>query len=260
MTTTTAPQCDILLFFATSSEHDGLFRAASELNLDYPKKTLKVGGYADLGYVGTDHVVAVRTEMGPFAFGGSASRSLFYLAKTQATAVIGIGTAFGVDERKQKPLDILVSTGVLPYDDKRVTDRWYAFSRAHYDKIKRAPAKPSLVDLFKQARAGWDGGGEVHIGLFLSGGARIHSRSYRNELVSGCRNGHEDRIVGGDMEGVGFLAGCERGAPNWILVKAISDFADRNRDEIIEQTREPAAHRSAKFVLKALKDRGAKYA
>lgn len=91
-------------------------------------------------------------------------------------------------------------------------------------------------------------------GLLLSGGARIHCAAFRDELARECGRGKgPDLVVGGDMEGVGLLAASDRERPNWIVVKAISDWADRDRDDVIERTRPIACYHSARFVLAALK-------
>jgi adenosylhomocysteine nucleosidase len=61
-----------------------------------------------------------------------------------------------------------------------------------------------------------------------------------------------DPIVGGEMEGIGLLSISPPEKPSWIVVKAISDFADEDRDAIIKETRPIACRRAAVFVLSAL--------
>jgi nucleoside phosphorylase len=70
---------------------------------------------------------------------------------------------------------------------------------------------------------------QVHIGAFLSGGARIHSGLFRDELVTSVPAA-DDVIVGGEMEGVGLLSISPANDPVWIVVKGISDFADEDTD------------------------------
>jgi adenosylhomocysteine nucleosidase len=92
----------------------------------------------------------------------------------------------------------------------------------------------------------------VHLGAMLSGAARIHSRVYRNELVFGVPAG-QDPIVGGEMEGVGLLASSTAADdPVWCVVKGISDFADEDRDSVIQVNRPIACRNAASFVLSAL--------
>jgi adenosylhomocysteine nucleosidase len=62
----------------------------------------------------------------------------------------------------------------------------------------------------------------------------------------------DDEIVGGEMEGVGLIAISPDRDPAWIVVNGISDFADEDRDQVIEQNRPLACRNSADFVLRAL--------
>jgi len=61
-------------------------------------------------------------------------------------------------------------------------------------------------------------------------------------------------IVGGEMEGVGFLSVSDPENPSWIVAKGICDFADEERVHIIKDTRSEACRNSAEFVLNALKN------
>ncbi|HSW46739.1 MAG TPA: hypothetical protein VLM89_14345 [Phycisphaerae bacterium] len=94
----------------------------------------------------------------------------------------------------------------------------------------------------------------------LSGGARIFSRRFLVELVKGVPWA-EDGIIGGDMEAVGLLSAAPADEPVWIVVKAISDFADEQRGGVhqneakkqqYQADRSNACLDSARFVLRAL--------
>jgi adenosylhomocysteine nucleosidase len=54
------------------------------------------------------------------------------------------------------------------------------------------------------------------------------------------------------MEGVGLLSLSPANDPAWIVVKGISDFADEDRDAVIEGNRPLACGNAADFVLDAL--------
>jgi adenosylhomocysteine nucleosidase len=55
------------------------------------------------------------------------------------------------------------------------------------------------------------------------------------------------------MEGVGLLAASlTADDPIWCVVKGISDFADENRDAVIDEFRPIACRNAAEFVLAAL--------
>jgi adenosylhomocysteine nucleosidase len=71
---------------------------------------------------------------------------------------------------------------------------------------------------------------------------RVHREFQRKTIPPG-----RDRIIGGDMEGLGLLSVSPADKPLWAVVKGISDFADEDRDGIKEATRplacENAVHR-----------------
>jgi len=55
------------------------------------------------------------------------------------------------------------------------------------------------------------------------------------------------------MEGVGLLAASTSEAdPVWCIVKGISDFADEDRDKVIQQYRSIACENAAGFLISAL--------
>jgi adenosylhomocysteine nucleosidase len=247
------PPCDLLIFVATQTEFEQLQRVATEMGLPWKEGESPLGTFYNLGAVGTNRVLVVRTAMGPLTYKGSASHAIYYLNATEASGVIGLGMAFGVDRTTQSVGDVLVATGIVPYDNnRRVFVETNGQTAVDYSRIKKFPSKPSLLELF-QRKAKLPDGVDLHPGLLLSGGARIHSAAYRDELVRmGMAKGGP--VVGGDMEGVGFLSTSDRANPRWIVVKAICDFADERRDEEIEATRLTACYNAAKFVLATLRE------
>jgi adenosylhomocysteine nucleosidase len=200
--------------------------------------------------IGDNRVNAVRTEMGPLSYGGSASQGIFFKSATGATGIIQLGMAFGIRPERQRPGDVLVSSSLIPYDrrDIRTVGEGYTVD---YAPARRHESIPSLLRIFQAERERGGHPFEIHIGSLLSGGARIHSRFFRDELVASVPVG-EDEIVGGEMEGVGLLSISPANDPAWIVVKGISDFADEDRDAVIEQNRPIACRNAADFVLDAL--------
>jgi adenosylhomocysteine nucleosidase len=178
-----------------------------------------------------------------------------------AQGIVQIGMAFGVDRRKQEPGDVLVSTSIIPYDNRDIKPARRSFLHrllygdgyvTEYSQANRERARPALVELFRreQRRGGHDFG--VFLRAMLSGAARIHSGVFRDELVRSVPAG-EDPIIGGEMEGVGLLAASTTADdPTWCVVKGISDFADENRDAVIAANRPIACRNAAEFVLSAL--------
>lgn len=179
---------------------------------------------------------------------------------TGAQAIVQLGMAFGIDPKRQTAGDVLVSTSIVPYDNREIRTRPYSVRRflcgetyqTDYSGVTQEPARPALVELFRreQRRAGHPF--QAYFGAMLSGAARIHSGAFRDELVRGIPSG-EDPIIGGEMEGVGLLAASTSAdSPVWCVVKGISDFADKHRHHVIEVNRPIACRNAAEFLVSAL--------
>ena len=194
--------------------------------------------------------------MGPHGRLGTAARGIYLRDKTEAQGIIQLGMAFGVDPVRQRLGDVLVSSSLIPYDDRTVAGDPGNPSgyRTDYGQARAQPARASLVDLLRAEAERNQHSFDVHIGAILSGSARIHSRKFRDELVFGVPRGQEE-VVGGEMEGVGLLAASTAaGKPIWCIVKGVSDFGDEHRDAVIDQGRVLACRNAAQFVLVALQN------
>lgn len=245
-------RCDLLLFVAVEAEEEALKQVSLEFGIEPRLYDGRFGSYFDLGWLGTNRVFAMRSDMGAFSHRGSAAQAINCMAETLATGIIGVGMAFGIDPQEQSIGDVLISRGIIPYDNRDVSHYYDGSPQILWKNIKSYAAKPSLIELFRSASDNKQYQGKVKIGYMLSGGSRIHCKSYRDQLVRGCGARHAD-IIGGDMEGVGFLSSSDPQNPNWILVKGISDFADENRDKAIRSDRVTASRNALRFVLSALK-------
>lgn len=249
--------CDMLLFFATSSEKEELRNVAKKMEIPFHRKNDKrLGRYYSLGQVGDFKINAVQTEMGALSHYGSASKGILYKIATGATSIIQIGMAFGTIPSKQTLGDVLVSSCIIPYDRKDVSGsktKWIFRKKKYvvdYSPAKRHPVMKSLLNIFQKSNRNSDNY-KVHVGAILSGSARIRSKYFRDELVSSIPPG-DDLIVGGEMEGFGLLSISPPDEPIWIVIKGISDFADEFRDDVIEEGRQKACSNAAEFVLKTL--------
>jgi adenosylhomocysteine nucleosidase len=256
---------------ATSAEEEALEQAARSRDLTFERiRDRELGEYHWLGAVGNEAVIAIRParERGRLVMGahgrlGSAANAIRFRQATGAQGIVQLGMAFGIDPQAQRPGDVLVSSSLIPYDNRTIKaappSRLQRLLRLEpppyivdYSDADRQPARPSLVGLFvrEKARGGHSFG--VHVGPILSGAARIHSKRFRDELVRAVSAGR-DRVVGGEMEGVGLLAASlAADNPIWCVVKGISDFADEDRDAVIERYRPIACRNAAEFVLSAL--------
>lgn len=62
----------------------------------------------------------------------------------------------------------------------------------------------------------------------------------------------EPETIGGEMEGAGLYAACQDNHVDWILVKAICDWAGGNKAQNKDEYQRLAADNAARFVLYAL--------
>lgn len=114
-------KCDVLLLVTNPSELEALKVAAKEAKiLCQRRKQLGLGEYYHLGMIGTTRVNAARTEIGPFSHGGSAAKAINFKIASGATAIIQLGMAFGINQKLQNAGDVLVSTSIIPYDNRKV--------------------------------------------------------------------------------------------------------------------------------------------
>ncbi len=282
---------DVLLVTATMAEHRMLREEAAAHGLEFERRPGRFCTYYHLGTIGTDRVASIQVEMGAFGPGGSASRCIQARAETRATALILIGTAFGIEQRQQHVGDVLVSESVFLYDDRDVIDgsqpspleaslhavgraidrttseRWRLARRMRalsgpgyavlYGPENRRPASGAWVSRFRRLAEEWGRAGEterVIVGTVLSGGSRIASARFRDDLVAAIPR-MDPPLVGGEMEAMGAIAasGADDQDPGWIVVKGIADFADAHSRAEIEATRDRAARSSARAVLHVLR-------
>src|SRR5262249_8118725 len=148
--------------------------------------------------------------------------------------------------------DVLVARAIFPYDD-RIIRGGSGQPIVDYSRTKRRAAKTALVSLFEREIVRGGHSFRTHVGTLLSGGARIFCSQFRDDLLKVTQSGR-DRIIGGDMGGMGLLSVSPADKPLWAVVKGISDFADEERDGIIERTRPLACQNAVRFVLMALRN------
>jgi hypothetical protein len=70
------PRCNTLLFVATRSEEQAVVDAACRRGITVHRREGRLGEFHDLGEVGPNRVVLVRTGMGALDYRGSGARSV----------------------------------------------------------------------------------------------------------------------------------------------------------------------------------------
>lgn len=257
MQATAIPPCDVLLFITTPSERKALEQLAAELGLvaDWQaaaRHDALLGEYFDLGSIGGHRVLAVPTKMGALAAGGSARRAVLFQAITQARALIAVGMAFGISRSQQQFGEVLVSRRVFPYDVREVRDNGQGYVSDH-GKTTSLKAHGRLVAMFERASKRGQFPFRISFGTLLSGGARISSVRFRDELAQTVLlDPAHGTPIGGDMEAAGLLSVAHR----WIVVKAISDFAEGSASSTDDANRARACLNAVRLTLTALQNHG----
>lgn len=248
---------EVLLITAGNAERDELLSEAAQRGLKIKKQSGEAATYYKIEGLPRWSVAALRLrEMGSFTAKGSAFTCHRARVETGATSILLVGTAFGVDETAQRIGDVLVSESLFLYDDANVEDDTsggYAYAYGPRAKVPADPAwlarcQNSMVSLTAEGTAAW----KVHVGAFLTGGARIASGAFRDHL---CARGRAAGItvVGGEMEAAGVAAVCTDDSLGWVAVKGVSDFATAASRAQITPNRVTAARNAAHFVFAMLK-------
>jgi nucleoside phosphorylase len=201
--------------------------------------------YHDLGIINGTRAWLVLSGMGAGGLGGAQQTVAKAIAELRPAAVVMVGIAFGMDETKQAIGDILVSASLRLYELQRVGSA--------KGKLKivlrgsRPDASSRLLDASKNADLHWQGA-KVHFGCVLTGEKLVDNRDFREELRR-----YEIEAIGGEMEGGGLYTACQDAKVDWLLVKAICDWADGHKSENKAKRQALAARNAAEFVLQLLK-------
>ena len=156
-------------------------------------------------------------------------------------AVIAIGIAFGVDQKKQSIGDILLSKQLRLYDLQRAGNEIILRG----DKPHASTWLNNYFETFFHVK--WKESG-VWPGVVLTGEKLIDNIDYRDQLLK-----LEVEAVGGEMEGAGLYVSSHDHKVDWIVIKAICDWADGNKKKNKTQRQKKAAKNAAEFVVECLK-------
>ena len=239
---------DILLVTVTRVESKAVFQVFQEA-AGHPPKAVPIGDrmYHDLALINDTRVFMVQSEMGAGGLGAAQQTVQKGIDALSPSAVIMVGIAFGIDAGRHSIGDILVSHRLMLYDCQRVgTDK--EGKLRFVPRGARPDVSPWLFNRFQSADLYWQSKARVTFGLILSGEKLVDNLDFRHQLRE-----FEPEALGGEMEGGGLYAACQDRKVDWILVKAISDWADGHKDQNRAQHQRLAARNAARFVLHVLK-------
>ncbi|WP_337264191.1 5'-methylthioadenosine/S-adenosylhomocysteine nucleosidase family protein [Serratia sp. MMO-24] len=234
----------ILLVTVTGIESKAIINNVFQITQKkYTSFTIKDTSYQALGIIGQSECFLCMSEMGSSGVGGSHTSVDKAIQNLNPDAVIMVGIAFGVDENSQSVGDILVSQQLQLYDLQRINADSSITLRGD-----KPHASSKIIGWVRNAMLSWpDSNAKVDVGLILSGEKLVDNFNYRDELK---------RLVptalGGEMEGTGVYSACLNEKKDWILIKAICDWADGNKSENKKSQQNLAANNAAEFVVHLL--------
>lgn len=236
------PRPDLLLVTVNEHEtravHDAFLAATGVQGVPVP---IEGRLYHNLGEVNGTTVYHAISEMGSGGRGAMQQAVDKAIRALDPGAVIAVGIAFGVSESDQKIGDILLSKQLQLYELQRAGTE--IVTRG--DKAHATPRLINHFDVFNQVR--WRGA-TVRPGLILSGEKLIDNKDYRDQLVK-----LQAEAEGGEMEGAGLYVSSEDHKVDWIVIKAICDWADGNKGVNKQERQKAAAKNSAEFIVESLR-------
>ena len=198
--------------------------------------------YRDLGSINGTRCMHALSEMGTAGPGAAFQTVDKGIRALNPNAVIFVGIAFGVDQKKQAIGDILLAKQLRLYDMQRVGTGGDIVPRG--DKVH---SSTWLVNFFNGfAQTSWSGA-PVRAGLVLSADKLVDNVDYREQIKR-----LEPEAVGGEMEGAGLYVASQDAKVDWMLIKAICDWADGHKSKNMKARQRKAARNAAEFLMGGL--------
>ena len=234
-------QTNVLIITVTPTESKAVLNVFKEAT-GHTSKTITIEDrtYRDLGVINDSKVFMAISEMGANGLGAAQQTVQKAIQALNPHAVIMVGIAFGVNESKQSIGEILVSKQLMLYESQRIGNGEIVL------RGDRPHCSASLLNYLNNAHLDWTDS-DVNFGLILTGEKLIDNLDYRDALRK-----LESEAIGGEMEGAGLYVSCQDAKVDWILVKAICDWADGNKHQDKKNRQKLAAENAAAFVLHAL--------
>ena len=238
-----ADQIDVVIMTATEVERDGVLRWLTPL----PSEPRVLQGFVGpetyfLGRFGEFNVVVTKCRMGSAGPGSAALAAEQAQREWRPRAIIMVGIAFGKDPTKQRIGDVFVASEIICYEPQRV-------GAAVVYRGPVPPCDPILLNRFENAIR-WDFRrpdgiqSACRYGPLLSGEKLVDDPEFKASLFASF-----PQAIGGEMEGAGLGAAAIRFAVPWIVVKAICDWGDGEKNKKYQPLAAAAAASLVHHVL-----------
>lgn len=229
----------VCVLFLTSTDVEDDAIAESLISAGYHKEGVLLAGhnYAEKYICGAiREVVHVRSSAGSVGKSGSELVSSDAIKAVSPDFVVAVGICFGLQKEEHKIGDVLVSEEVLDYELVRQEENGLR------ERGPRIPAGSKLLSAARFVRRHYSTSAtRVRLGLLVSGLKLVDSKVEREKLKTRFPD-----ALGGEMEASGIMAAATRLQREWIVVKAICDWAFAKR----KKNQQLAAVNSSEFAVK----------
>ena len=256
MPATTTEEEEVLRYLeppATSTEKEEVLHYLEPKEDKPPKKIIRtmINDVRNvyIGKYGKNPVIVVMTapdksKQGPIEAAIIATRILEKVKSIKY--VVAVGVCFGIDKKKHKLGDVIVSSIVCNFTNKREglkeLDEYYQRGdQSHVGNIVNEFRPSKELKIPHEIK--------VDCGPVISTASLIDNPDIKKELLEGRKDAHA-----GEMEGAGIMAAV-RYTPQRveaIVIKGIGDWGDGNKEESKEQ--KPFAARAAAYYVKTVLD------
>jgi len=240
----------VLLMTAKLEETKAVIAACEqETGISYVSEFGRVGVYYDLHIIGGARTFLVQSEQSKGGPGGAILTAQDGIRELSPSAIILVGVGFGMQIKGQRMGDILISHQLLDYELQRVgqdQDGVYIIC----SRGARADASTRLLARIYNGLLNWTEPA-AHVGLLLSGDKLVDNVDFREQLRR-----IEPEAIGGEMEGAGLYAAAQREHVDWIVIKAVCDWADGKKNYQKTKRQQVAEVNAAKFTVHILRQGG----
>ena len=232
---------NIILVTATDTEYCAVMGTGRKLKEDdqgYTQVELDDVTF-NLVMYGSYKVAVIRTGQGPWRTEAMLEK---IQAKINAQYVIAIGICYGMKQGKTNIGDTIVAESIMDTSSRRAAG----------DKLSARPQEckcgKELCNIFSQKQGFKQEKGDgtnivIHCSTLVSENTLVASQEYKKDILKQIPH-----ALGGEMEGAGLMNVAERGKYEGIVIKAIADWGNEDK-EPYRKWQKFAVVGAAKYVL-----------